>query len=159
MANSNDNFLAGIDAKKLEEIKSRDEEYILLRKQAAELKLMKEQAEIARLEKLRQQEQEFEQLKQEVKECKAKLSNITKVKIKKRPKEEMDMLNKFFDEHIAFKTGSSIKTVDVMTKANEVLAVHKLRFNKFEVAQLMKDKGISKKKGANHTFYLDVKFV
>ena len=36
------NFLATIDAKKLEEIKSQDEEYILLRKQAAELKLMKE---------------------------------------------------------------------------------------------------------------------
>ena len=151
------NFLATIDAKKLEEIKSQDEEYILLRKQAAELKLMKEQAEIARLEKVRQEE--FDLLKQEVKECKAKLSNITKAKIKKRPKEEMEMLNKFFEEHIVIKTGSTIKTVDVMTKANEVLAAHKLRFNKFEVAQLMKDKGISKKKGANHTFYLDVKFV
>lgn len=151
------NSLTTIDAKMLEEIKSQDEEYILLRKQAAELKLMKEQAEIARLEKIRQQE--FELLKQEVKECKAKLSNITKAKIKKRPKEETDMLHKFFDEHIIFQTGSTIKTVDVMTKANEVLAPHKLRFTKFEVAQFMKDKGISKKKGANHTFYVDVKFV
>ena len=151
------NYLATIDAKMLEEIKSQDEEYILLRKQAAELKLMKEQAEIARLEKLRQEE--FELLKQEVKECKAKLSNITKAKIKKRPKEETDMLDNFFDEHIVSKPGSSIKTVDVMTKANEVLVAHKLRFNKFEVAQLMKDKGISKKKGTNHTFYVDVKFV
>ena len=47
------NFLDTIDAKTLEEIKSRDEEYIMLRKQAAELKMMKE--------KLRQAE--FEQLK------------------------------------------------------------------------------------------------
>ena len=157
MANSNDNFLATIDAKKLEEIKSQDEEYILLRKQAAELKMMKEQAEIARVEKLRQVE--FEQLKQDVNECKTKLNNITKAKIKKRPKEETDMLHKFFDEYIVSQTGSTIKTVDVMTKANEVLAPHKLRFTKFEVAQFMKDKGISKKKGANHTFYVDVKFI
>ena len=146
------NFLDTIDAKMLEEIKSRDEEYIMLRKQAAELKVMKEE-----LEKLRQAE--FEQLKQEVNECKTKLNNITKAKIKKRPKEEKDMLYKFFDEHIAHQTGSTIKTVDVMTKANEVLAPHKLRFTKFEVAQFMKDKGISKKKGANHTFYVDVKFI
>ena len=151
------NFLATVDAKMLEEIKSRDEEYILLRKQAVELKLMKEQAEIARLEKI--QQEDFELLKQEVKECKAKLNNITKAKIKKRPKEETDMLDKFFDEHIVSKPGSTIKTVDVMTKANEVLAAYKLRFNNFEVAQLMKDKGVSKKKGTNHTFYIDVKFV
>ena len=151
------NFLNMIDAKTLEEFKSQDEEYILLRKQAAELKLLKDRAEIAKLEKLRQEE--FELLKQEVNECKAKLSNITKAKIKKRPKEETDMLHKFFDEHIIIETGSTIKTVDVMTKANEVLAPHKLRFTKFEVAQFMKDKGISKKKGTNHTFYLDVKFV
>ena len=136
------NFLDTIDAKTLEEIKSRDEEYIILRKQAAELKMMKE--------KLRQAE--FEQLKQEVNECKTKLNNITKAKIK-------DMLHKFFEEHIVSQTGSTIKTVDVMTKANEVLASHKLRFTKFEVAQFMKDRGISKKKGANHTFYVDVKFV
>ncbi|MBY9021886.1 MAG: hypothetical protein KGD67_12585, partial [Candidatus Lokiarchaeota archaeon] len=125
------------------------EEYILLRKQAAELKLMKEQAEIARLEKARQ----------EVKECKAKLSNITKAKIKKRPKEETDMLNKFFDEHIAFKPGSTIKTVDVMTKANEVLADNNIRFNKFEVAKFMKDKGITKKKYGGSSYYQDIKFV
>ena len=147
-----DNFLTTIDAKMLEEIKSQDEEYIMLRKQAAELKVMKEE-----LEKLRQAE--FEQLKKEVNECKTKLNNITKAKIKKRPKEEADMLHKFFEEHIVSQTGSTIKTVDVMTKANEVLAPHKLRFTKFEVAQLMKDKGISKKKGANHTFYVDVKLI
>ena len=46
-----------------------------------------------------------------------------------------------------------------MTKANEALVHLNIRFNKFEVAQFMKDKGVAKKKGPNHTYYVDLKFV
>ena len=77
----------------------------------------------------------------------------------KRTKDEMDILEGFVNEHVVSEKGSMIKTADVMTKANEALAHLNIRFNKFEVAQFMKDRGAVKKKGQNYTYYVDLKFV
>ena len=85
------NFLDTIDA--LEEIKSRDEEYIMLIKQAAELKWMKE--------KLCQAE--FEQLKQEVYECKLYEIILQKQKLKRDPKKKLTCYTNSFTNILSSK--------------------------------------------------------
>lgn len=68
-------------------------------------------------------------------------------------------LETFFKEHIIKKKGNSIKTVDVNTKINELVLDKNIRYNKFEVSKFMKDKGVVRKKGSNHTYYVDIEIV
>jgi hypothetical protein len=129
-----------------------------------EMKFLREELEKYRLQAedikiLKQNATETKILKLELDQCKTKLNNITKARMNKRTKDEMDILGAFVDEHVVFEKGSLIKTADVMTKANEALTHLNIRFNKFEVAQFMKDRGAVKKKGQNYTYYVDLKFV
>lgn len=138
-----------------------EEEVKFLREQLQKYKMQAEDMQVLKqsVEDIKQSVVETKMLKVELDQYKTKLNNITKARVKKRTKEEMDILDRFFEQHIVFEKGSLIKTSDVMTKANEVLAHLNIRFNKFEVAQFMKDKGAVKKKGPNHTYYVDLKFV
>ncbi len=160
-----------------EQFKILQEEMNQLKQQAAEFQQFKQQAN--QIKELKQQVEEFKEFKQQateskefkqhtaefnvlktqLNECKSKLNNITKARINKRSNDEILLLEKFFDDYIIIKKGSLVKTVDVMTKANEVLADSNLRFNKFEMSQFMKDKKITKKKGPNHTYYVDIQIL
>ena len=131
-----------------------EEEMKFLREELEKYKLQAEDIKV-----LKQNASETKILKLELDQCKTKLNNITKARTNKRTKDEMDILENFVKEHIVSEKGSMIKTADVMTKANEALAYLNIRFNKFEVAQFMKDRGAVKKKGQNYTYYLDLKFV
>ena len=142
-----------IDAKELERLRRTVEEYEALRQRAAEIRLLTEQMAISSLTA------EINALKTELHEYKTQVSNITKGRVNKKTKEEMDLMEKFFRDHLVAKKGATVKTVDVMTKANEVLADHSIRFNKFEVAKFMNDKGITKKKYGGSSYYQDIKFV
>jgi hypothetical protein len=130
-----------------EEVKLLREELARYKNQAEDIKILKQNAE------------ETKMLKVELDKCKTKLQNITKPRVKNRTKEEMEILKYFIDEHIIYEKGSLIKTADVMTKANEALSRLNIRFNKFEIAQFMKDRGAEKKKGQNYTYYTNLKFV
>lgn len=131
-----------------------EEEMKFLREELEKYKLQAEDIKV-----LKQNASETKILKLELDQYKTKLNNITKARMNKRTKDEMDILEGFVNEHVVSEKGSMIKTADVMTKANEALAHLNIRFNKFEVAQFMKDRGAVKKKGQNYTYYVDLKFV
>ena len=127
-------------------------------KDSLEINIMKRE-----LEKMKQDSEKYSveigTLNEELTAYKDKLNNITKARVNKRNVEEMDLMEKFFRDYLVAKKGAAVKTVDVMTKANDVLATDGIRFNKFEVAKFMKDKGIIKKKTGPHSYYQDIKFV
>ncbi len=160
------NPLIKIDMEEFAEIKRQADEYKLMKEKALEFEELRQKAKeymlikqnAGELDEIKKQAEEYQLLKQEVTQCKIKINNLTKARVNKRSKEEMAYMEEFFQKFIVKKKEASIKTVDVMTKANEFLANKSLRFNKFEVAQFMKEKGILKKKAGGHTYYIDIKF-
>ena len=172
-----DNSVITITKKELEQLKRDAEQYVMLKQKADQASLDTHAVEIGvikhDLEKLshachdiniikhelEKMKRDFAKQTEEFSEYKNKLNNITKSRVKKRNVEDMDLMEKFFRDHLVAKKGSSVKTVDVMTKANDILSEDGIRFNKFEVAKFMKDKGITKKKSGGHSYYQDIKFV
>lgn len=122
---------------------------IEIKKQTEEFKILKDE-----LEKYKKEVEEFKNVTQ----SQLKSNNATKAKVNKRSPEEMRLLEDFFNKYIVSDKDSVIRTLDMITRVNEVLKV-KPRFNKFELSQFMKNKGISKKRKANRTYYLNVKMI
>ena len=152
--------LIKIDPIKFEEMKRQAEQYRLWQQKVEEFEEIKRQSEEYKM--LKQNTEKFKEinnLKQELEKYKTKVNNITKPRVNKRNTEEMALMDDFFEKYLIRKNGASVKTVDVMTKANEILADKNIRFNKFEVVQFMKEKGISKKKSGGHNYYIGIKFI